>query len=170
MIKNMADRGFYISWEELKEEARGEIVGRPHFAKIMLRKGYVESYQEAFDKYLKKGKPLYLNKKRLDPDKAIELIINAGGIPVIAHPYQTNLENNQLEQLIKKLIDYGLKGIEVFYSLHSKSQIEQYLNYARKYNLLITGGSDFHGSNKPEIQLGMDVNEKYIQAFLKDGD
>lgn len=167
MLKNMADRGFHISWEELKKEAKGEIVGRPHFAKLMHKKGYVETYQMAFDKYLKKGAPLYLNKKRLQPHKAIELILKAGGIPVMAHPYQTQLQDEELEQLVKKLTDYGLLGIEVFYSQHTKVQIEKYKDFARKYNLLTTAGSDYHGSNKPNIKLGMTVDEEYVEPFLQ---
>jgi len=166
MIANMNERGFKINWKELEEEAKGDIVGRPHFASLMYKKGYVESYQEAFDKYLKKGAPLYLNKKRLDPKKAIELILQAGGIPVIAHPYQTMLYDTELEQLIVKLKKFGLMGIEVFYSQHSIKQIDQYLFYADKYELLITAGSDFHGSNKVDIDLGMTVKDKYLIPFL----
>ena len=166
MINKMKKYGFDISWEELKEEAKGEIVGRPHFANIMFRKGYVDTYQEAFDKYLKKGAPLYLNKKRLEPDKAIELILNADGIPVMAHPYQTKLDDKELEKLVKQLKDFGLMGIEVFYSQHSDKQIKQYLEYSQKYDLLITGGSDFHGENKPEIKLGQNVFYNYIFNFL----
>ncbi len=167
MLKNMAEFGFYISLEELEEEAKGELVGRPHFANLMTKKGYVSSYQEAFDLYLDKGKPFYLNKKRLDPKIAIELILDAGGIPVIAHPYQTKLNNADLEILIAELKNYGLMGIEAFYSQHDEKQIAQYLNYAKKYELLVTAGSDFHGKNKPHIQLGMEVEEKYLEKFLR---
>ncbi|MBS3740884.1 MAG: PHP domain-containing protein [Candidatus Cloacimonetes bacterium] len=166
MLANMKNRGFHITWEELKEEAKGEIVGRPHFASLMDKKGYVNSYQEAFDKYLKKGAPLYLNKKRLAPDTAIELILQSNGIPVMAHPYQTQLDEEDLESLIKKLRSYGLQGIEVFYSQHTDKQIEQYLKYAKKYELVITAGSDFHGTNKEYIELGMNVNREYIEPFL----
>ncbi|NQV18094.1 MAG: PHP domain-containing protein [Armatimonadetes bacterium] len=166
MLKNMDKEGFHISMQELLKEAKGEIIGRPHFASLMVKKGYIPSYQEAFDKFLAKGKPLYLDKKRLEPKHAIEIILNAGGIPVIAHPYQTGLAEEELDSLIRKLKDFGLMGIEVFYSQHTKKQELQYLNYAQKYNLLITGGSDFHGENKPEIKLGMDISYKLIQPFL----
>ncbi|MEA2103178.1 MAG: PHP domain-containing protein [Candidatus Cloacimonadota bacterium] len=167
MMENMEKMGIFISWAELKEEAKGEIIGRPHFANILYKKGYVDSYQQAFDKYLKQGAPLYLNKKRLFPKKAIELILNAGGVPVIAHPYQTKLNDEELRELIKKLADYGLQGIEAFYSLHTKKQIELYLGFAKEFNLVITAGSDYHGTNKPNISLGMEVEQKYINPFFE---
>ncbi|KAF2956270.1 PHP domain-containing protein [Marinitoga sp. 38H-ov] len=166
MLKNMESFGFYITMEELIEEAKGEIVGRPHFANLMVKKGYVKTYQEAFDKYLKKGAPLYMDKKRLEPEKAIELIHNAGGITVMAHPYQTKLEGNDLEELIRKLKSYGLDGIEVYYSQHTKEMIEEYNYYAKKYELVKTAGSDFHGKNKPHISLGMDIVYNELHDFL----
>ena len=167
MLKNMAEMKFHITWEELVKEAHGEIVGRPHFAKLMVKKNYVCSIQEAFDKYLKKGAPLYLNKKRLDPQKAIELILQADGIPVLAHPYQTKLQDNELENLIRNLVNFGLQGIEVFYSQNTILQRELYIYFAKEYNLLITGGSDFHGKNKPDINLGVDIPYSFIHSFLK---
>ncbi|MEA2078164.1 MAG: DUF2061 domain-containing protein [Candidatus Marinimicrobia bacterium] len=167
MLEKMAKQGFYISMEELHEESQGGIVGRPHFANLMLAKGYVKSYQEAFDKYLAKGQPLYMDKKRLDPKKAIRLILAAGGIPVMAHPYQTNLSEKALEELIVELKSYGLQGIEAYYSQHSKKQVKEYLEYAKKYDLLVTAGSDFHGANKPNIDLGMNVNRVHLLPFLE---
>ena len=166
MIENMKALGFDITLEELEKEAGGELIGRPHFANLFARKGYVDNYQEAFDKYLDKGKPLYLNKKRLHPEKAIKLLRDAGGIPVIAHPYQTKLDNDELEQLVGKLTGFGLMGIEVYYSQHAPGQIKFYRYLADKYSLLITVGSDFHGSTKPHIELGMNVEEKILQPFL----
>jgi len=167
MIDNMKALGFDITLEELEKEAGGELIGRPHFANLFAMKGYVSSYQEAFDKYLDKGKPLYLNKKRLHPEKAIKLLRNAGGIPVIAHPYQTKLNDEKLEELIVELTDFGLMGIEVFYSQHTPEQIKFYKYLADKYRLLITAGSDFHGSTKPDIELGMNVEDELLQPFLQ---
>ncbi|MDZ7796739.1 MAG: PHP domain-containing protein [Candidatus Marinimicrobia bacterium] len=167
MIGNMAEKGFHISMEELLEEAGGETVGRPHFANLMLKKGYVETFQEAFDKYLAKGMPLYMDKKRLDPEEAIRLIRAAGGIPVMAHPYQTKLKGKELEELVKKLKTFGLAGIEAYYSKHSPEQTRQYLQLAEKYDLLITAGSDFHGKNKKDIKMGLAVKEKDLKPFLE---
>jgi len=167
MIENMDRIGFPVRMEELIKESGGETIGRPHFARLLLKKGYVNSYEEAFEKYLAKGKQLYIDKKRLDPDKAIALIIETGGIPVLAHPYQTKLDHRELDNLVKKLKSYGLIGIETFYSQHTKSQIRDYLKLAEKYDLILTAGSDFHGENKPEIDLGLEVDYKYIKPFLE---
>jgi len=167
MIKNMNDSGFRISMEELLNISGGEQLGRPHFARLMLEKGFVSSYQEAFDKYLKKGAPFYMDKKRLSPEDSIKLIKNAGGISVLAHPYQTKLEGENLEKLIKKLKSQGLDGIEVFYSLHSERMTGEYLSYAKKYDLVATSGSDFHGENKKDINLGMNTPFAYLKDFIK---
>jgi hypothetical protein len=166
MLDKMANFGFKLTTEELIQEAGSDLVGRPHFANLMMRKGYVETYQEAFDKYLKKGAPLYMSKKRFEPDHAIELIHKAGGIAIMAHPYQTKLEDEALEALVKELVSYGLDGIEVFYSQHTPEQIAQYKEIAAKYNLIATAGSDFHGANKPDIPLGMSVPGEEISEFL----
>jgi len=167
MLENMAKKGFHISMKELHEESRGGIVGRPHFANLMLAKGYVKTYQEAFDKYLAKGQPFYMNKQRLEPKEAIRLILDAGGIPVMAHPYQTDLTSPELEALIVELKSYGLQGIEAYYCQHTKEQVKEYLEYAKKYDLLVTAGSDFHGGNKPDIDLGMNVNRLHLLPFLE---
>ena len=167
MLKKMAEHGFHLTMDELIAESKGGTVGRPHFANLMVAKGYVEYYQQAFDKYLAKGQPLYMDKFRLDPKVAIELILAAGGIPVLAHPYQTDLSPQKLEDLIKELKSYGLKGIEIYYSQHSKEQIKEYLHYAKKYDLLVTAGSDFHGSIKPEIEIGMNAPRVQILPFLE---
>lgn len=166
MLEKMRRFGMDITMQELIDEASSDLVGRPHFAALMVRKGYVDSLPEAFEKYLKKGAPLYMDKKRFDPDKAIDIIHAAGGIAVMAHPYQTKLEGRDLENLVKKLVSYGLDGIEVFYSQHTPQMIGNYKDYARQYGLIATGGSDFHGSNKPHIPLGVEVLEQDIQPFV----
>ena len=167
MIKKMETHGFHIRMDELIAESKGGIIGRPHFANQMLKKGYVASYQEAFDTHLAKGKPLYMDKKRLAPKEAIRLILDAGGIPVMAHPYQTKLDNEELEQLIIELKSYGLLGIEAYYSRHSKAQVRHYLHLAKKHDLLVTAGSDFHGKNKANITLGMAAKELNLIPFLE---
>jgi len=166
MIEKMNAFGFNITMDELLEISGGEVIGRPHFARLLLNKGYVNSIQEAFDKYLKKGAKFYLDKKRLSPREAIELITNAGGIAVMAHPYQTGLEGEDLENLVFELKKYGLRGIEAFYSKHTPEMVHEYLRLADKYELLVTAGSDFHGKNKPDIPLGMQVPFAYLKDFI----
>ncbi len=166
MLKKMESLGFQINMEELVKEAGSDLVGRPHFANVMLKKGYVKTFDEAFDKYLKKGAPLYMDKKRLSPEESIQLIHEAGGIAVLAHPYQTKKEGKEMDSLIKQLVSYGLDGIEAYYSQHTPEMVEEYKGYAEKYNLIKTAGSDFHGSNKPHIRLGMELEEKDAVEFL----
>lgn len=168
MLDRARSIGFELSMEELQEIARNDVIGRPHFARLMMRKGYVSSYEEAFEKYLGKGKILYVEKEKLEPERAIELILKAGGIPVLAHPYQTGLEGEEFEGFIKRLKGYGLKGIEVFYPEHTGRMMEEYLELSRKYDLLVTGGSDFHGEGTTLSSFGMDVPFLYIRKFLKE--
>lgn len=167
MIEKAQKLGFDITFEELLEEANGTLIGRPHFASLLLKKGYVKDRNEAFEKYLKKGGLLYENKKRLELDKAIDMINSAGGIAVFAHPYQTSQDENEIEKIIKKMVSLGLSGIEVYYSKHTKDMIELYEKLCKKYNLVKSAGSDFHGKNTPDINLGIEIEEKNIEKFLQ---
>jgi predicted metal-dependent phosphoesterase TrpH len=166
MIQKMQNLGFDITEKELLEEAGGELIGRPHFASLMVKKKYVKNAQEAFEKYLKRGASVYIDKKRLPYTDAIELITQAGGIVVLAHPYQIQLEGSELEQLVKQLKDVGLGGIEVYYPHHTKKMIDEYSKLAKKYDLIVTAGSDFHGENKMGIELGLEIEEQEISSFL----
>ncbi len=145
-----------ISAEEVWREAVGGAPGRPHVAEILMREGYVNTVQEAFDKYLKKGAPAYVEKRKMPPGRAIRLIAEAGGIPVLAHPYSLETGADcDLQAILEKLIKYGLAGIEVYYPRHTKSQVIEYLSLAQKLHLVVTGGTDFHGATKPEIEIGV---------------
>jgi predicted metal-dependent phosphoesterase TrpH len=166
MVGNLQKHGFAISWDELVKVAGSDLVGRPHFAQLLLQKGYVQNKQEAFDKYLKKGAPFYLDKKRMEPAEAIQLIRAAGGFAALAHPCQTGLQAQELESLVHDLAYEGLQGIEVYYSQHKTQQITEYKNLAAKYDLIITGGSDFHGANKPHIPLGMEIKKDELEKFI----
>ena len=111
--------------------------------------------QKHIDKYLGKGAPAYFDKFRLDSEEAIAMIINAGGIPVLSHPFTLHCKSpDELENLVKKLIAQGLEGVEVYYSEHDERQTSHYYSLAKRYNLLITGGSDFHGENLRGIDIG----------------
>ncbi|ABR30526.1 phosphoesterase [Thermosipho melanesiensis] len=167
IIEKMQKMGFDITFEEALKEANRTIIGRPHFASLMVKKGYVNSIKEAFEKYLKKGKPLYEDKKRLNMDKAIKLIKEANGLSFLAHPYQTTTNKDELETLIKKLVSLGLDGLEVYYSKHTKEMISTYEKIAKKFNLLKSAGSDFHGTNTPDIQPGINIDKKDINDFIK---
>ncbi len=147
--------GFNFSIDDLRNEIGKGQIGRPHIAKFMIAKGFVKSIGEAFDKYLGQGKPAYVEKYRIDCDKAIKIILDAGGIPVLAHPILLEFQAGKtLEDFIISLKPMGLKGIEVYYSEHSPDDTAYYSLLAKRYGLLMTGGSDFHGSLKPDIQMG----------------
>jgi predicted metal-dependent phosphoesterase TrpH len=146
--------GFDISYDEVAKVAGNEVVGRPHFARVMIEKGYVGSIQEAFDRFLKKGAAAYVEKARLSPAESIALIHEAGGVAVLAHPYQLKLESYEAaDDLVGELAGFGLDGIEALYSRHSASQRESYSEIASRHDLLVTGGSDYHGSYKPDINI-----------------
>ena len=155
IIANLEGLGFEIRLEEVAARAGGEVLGRPHFAQVMLDKGYVESTQEAFDKYLAKGKPAYMDKERLSPGESVSVIRSAGGVAVLAHPLQLKAgRGGDLEAIVRRLMDLGLEGLECFYRNHSKEDTQACLGLTLKHGLIATGGSDFHGANRPGIRLG----------------
>lgn len=153
-------KGVEISLDEVDEEAAGASVGRPHFAKVMLRHGYVSTRREAFDRYL--DTPEYRqwtqngDNTKPSAQTCVEKIKEAGGKVSLAHPYQIlfEKEDRSLDDLVKRLTDRGLDAIECYYPIHTSEQTAEYLALAKKYSLHITGGSDFHGEkNKPDHPL-----------------
>jgi 3',5'-nucleoside bisphosphate phosphatase len=155
MLRKLAAHDMPITLEEINREALGGVPGRPHVANVMIYRGYVRSIPEAFEKYLRKGAPAYEDKVKLPPDKAIAAIRNAGGIPVLAHPFSLEEGNgDKLRTRVEILKNLGLMGIEAYYPSHTKEQTRIYLEIAEKLDLCVTGGTDFHGSNKPDTELG----------------
>ena len=155
MIGFLREKGFVLSLEEVESLAGGDIVGRPHFAQAMLNHGYVSNRREAFDLWL--DTPEYHQK--LDRDKpsvreCIDAIKADGGFVSLAHPYQIGIADDALGVLVKELKDFGLDAIECYYPRFTSKQQAFYLSLAKKYDLLVTGGSDFHGERvKPEVEL-----------------
>jgi len=155
IIKKLNLLGLNISYDEVKMMAGEGTVGRPHFAQVLIEKGYVKNGEEAFKKYLRRGAPAYVEKKRLSPQEGIQLIRNSGGIAVLAHPFAIeDINDRKMEQFIIQFKPKGIEGIEVFYSMHTTQQTLQLQAIAKRHNLLMTGGSDFHGELKPKIFLG----------------
>jgi predicted metal-dependent phosphoesterase TrpH len=146
--------GFDLTLNEIRKDSGECQLGRPHIAKQMVKKGFVQSVSEAFDSYLATGQPAYVDKYRVGCNRAIEVILNAGGIPVLAHPILLNIKDDVLENLIVCLREMGLKGIEAYYPEQPPDLTAQYSKIADRHGLLITGGTDFHGSIKPEIKMG----------------
>ncbi|MHB9096082.1 MAG: PHP domain-containing protein [Eubacteriales bacterium] len=167
IIKKLRDLRFDISIDEVSKAANGNVIGRPHFAAVLKQKGYVRDFNQAFDWYLGEGRPAYVKKERLTPRQGIEMVAAAGGIPVLAHPkYLKVNDSTGLEELIRELKGYGLKGIEALYTTHSSGETGKFCDLALKCELLITGGSDFHGSNKPEIEIGRGEGGLTVQYEL----
>jgi 3',5'-nucleoside bisphosphate phosphatase len=155
IVAKLKDCGIRISEDEVYELAVGGVPGRPHIANVLVQNKYVKSVQDAFDLYLKQGAPAYVNKTKLPPSEAINIIARSGGLPVLAHPYSLGEDDpTRLEAIVRELKDRGLRGIEVYYPLHKPDQIDLYLSLATDLDLAVTGGTDFHGSNKPGIELG----------------
>jgi predicted metal-dependent phosphoesterase TrpH len=164
IIEFLLERNVIISLDEVREIAHGSaIIGRPHFAQALVKHGYVATVREAFDKYLASADFDKIERPKPTAEEGIALIAGAGGMSVLAHPALLKLEALAEEELLKKLVKAGLKGLECFYSLHSPKQAERYASLAEKYGLIVTGGSDFHGEMvKPEIKLGIDYTLAHI--------
>ena len=155
MVELLNKQNIDITYNEVKNMASDDYIGRPHIAKLMIKKGYINEMKDAFtDQYIGNGGKAYVEKYKLSPVDAIDLILNTGGIPVLAHPVFINHGEAMDKQDIKKLKDTGLLGLEVYHSKHNEKTIEYYKNIAQELDLLITGGSDFHGENSPGVNLG----------------
>ncbi len=156
ILELLSRLGIEIALDEVRNLAGDSQLGRPHIAQFMVKKGYVPSIDAAFDEYLGSGKPAYVDRFRFECEKTIKAILNAGGIPVLAHPLLLGIKENDIfEDLIAVLTEMGLRGIEVYYPEHTKNLIAYYSRLASQFNLLITGGTDFHGDIKPEIKMGV---------------
>lgn len=162
ILDKLASIGVPISMERVLEIARGGVTGRPHIAQALMERGYVASVQEAFDKYLADGSAASASKEVLHPAEAIELIHAGGGVAVWAHPTRPpskrgggNVDLEEWEAKLQRWIDWKLDGLEIFYSQYTPEEAQWTARMATKYGLLGTGGSDFHGTTKPTIELGM---------------
>lgn len=162
ICKKLQDLGFDIQIEEVTVLSKGQVVARPHIARLMMQRGYVSSIGEAFTKYIGYGGSAHEERIRLSAEECISLITAAGGLAVLAHPAQTYLEDEKMEQLLRRLKNNGLWGIEALYSGHSPEQIYHYLKMADKFDLYPTAGSDFHGTNSHGVELGVAVSEDFL--------
>ena len=154
MVALFQKEGFSVTMEDLYHGNQSTVVTRAHFARVMMEKGYVTSKQQAFEKYLNPGKPLYLPKPTITPEYALSLLAMAQAVPVLAHPLLYRMGYAQTEQCIKELMPLGLKGVEVYHSSNNAYESGKLREIARENGILVTGGSDFHGSNKPDIAIG----------------
>lgn len=158
--------GFSITVEDIRKRFPIGTITRLHIAKYLVECGYVKSLQEVFQKYLGDNGCCYVAKQGISLEDAIGCILEYGGYPVLAHPMRYKLEKKQLEDLIVKCKSYGLVGIETMYSMNTAYEEEQTRQLANKYQLFITGGSDFHGQNKPQIHLGIGKGNLKVPSTL----
>lgn len=154
MAENFTKAGFPITMEELTAGNPDTIITRSHFARVMVEKGYVKNRQEAFQKYLGREHPYYVKREYLTPKEAISAIRAAGGIAVLAHPVLYHFTPEKLDLAVHDMKQAGLSGLEAIYTTYSIFEESDMKRLARKYGLLITGGSDFHGENKPQTHIG----------------
>lgn len=158
MAKRMTALGLPVTMDDVRAEAGedSEVIARPHFAQALIKKGVVNSVQEAFDRFLASGKPLYLPKQGLTAREAIALLHRAGGVAVMAHPGLVPQSASALAARMEaRAQNDGMDGIEAYYSQHSPADTERFLALAARLGLLATGGSDFHGTPKPHVPLGI---------------
>lgn len=172
IVRKFQELGFDITMEDVLAEAGDAVVGRPHIASVLVKKGLAGSSEEVFNRYLGSGKPAYVERNRLGDYRAIEIIRQAGGLPVLAHPKYIPVENLRgLGALVSSLADSGLAGLEAYYPDHSTTMISFLQDAAEKHDLLLTGGSDFHGIKHPipgwcDGSFGVDTNR--ISRFMKE--
>jgi predicted metal-dependent phosphoesterase TrpH len=156
MLERLREMGIALEWEEVQALAGGESVGRPHVARALLSQGHVTSVQDAFERFLAPGRPAYIPRLRLAPEETIRMIVEAGGVPVLAHPAHSG---PAVVVRIPELVGYGLRGLEVHYPYHSPDDVDLLLGLCREHGLLVTGGSDFHG---PESEEGAPLGSIYV--------
>jgi 3',5'-nucleoside bisphosphate phosphatase len=167
ILQRLNSLGVRIELADLETALTGGEVGRPHIATALIQNNIVDSVEEAFNQYLGQGKPAYVDKKRLSCQEAIQIISEAGGVPILAHPGLLDIDpEDELEKRIVSLKQLGLKGIEVYYPEHSDQFVQQLLDIADAHDLLITGGSDFHGDLKPQVQMGIGYGNLHVPYDL----
>ena len=162
MCALLQEAGVDISYGALLEEFPNAVITRAHYAKFMLDHGYVKSMKEAFDRYIGDHCPYFVPREKVTPKQAVQLILQADGIPILAHPILYHMSDDRLETLVSHLKDAGLMGIEAIYSTYNAAEERQIRTLAKKYDLAISGGSDFHGANKPGLDLAVGYGNLFV--------
>jgi predicted metal-dependent phosphoesterase TrpH len=150
MVVKLNKLGVHLDWRRIEQIAGSSVMGRPHIAQAMLEKGYIDSFKQAFTDYIGREGPAYVEREKLTPAEAVVLIIKARGLAVLAHPFTVG----EPEAMITQLKAAGLAGIETYYNGYSDEEIGRLLTIAEKYQLITTGGSDFHGIDPTETAIG----------------
>ena len=162
LLDRLNELGMPVSREELEAEAGPTGAGRPHVAAILVRKGYATSIQDAFDRYMAKGAPAYMEKERLDPRPAISLSLRSGALPVLAHPLSLALRPAETQSAVDELAEAGLVGLEAIYGRYTQEERAGLAVMAARAGLAITGGSDHHGVYKPDLTVGTGRGDLHV--------
>lgn len=169
VLEILAEYGLHISAEELAAEAGGGTVGRPHIASLMMRKGHVPDLATAFDLWLGKGRRAYVGRQRLSAGEAIGLARESGAVPVLAHPHTLGIHRAEdMSALLHGLVDNGLVGLEAMYSSYQRHERDGYASLARRFGLVPSGGSDYHGDYKPGLDLGIGYGDLVVRDDVID--
>ena len=165
MVEKLHGLGFQVEWQRILDLARGESICRPHIAQAMLEKGYVTSERQAFDKYIGRNGPAYVEREKIKPVDAVRIIVKAGGLPVLAHP----ADIQELDTMLNELIAAGLVGMEVYYGQYDKQTVARLLQVASAYKLITTGGTDYHHfQDGVEIPLGsVDIPDDCVRKLFE---
>lgn len=155
LAERLRDLGLPVTYEEMQEEAGGSGAGRPHAAAVLVRKGVVGSVGEAFERWLGDGRPGYVERTRLEPAEALHLVRESGGVASVAHPLSMKLPDAELEGTMRELAELGLAAMECIYGRYSAGEREGLADLARRLGLVVTGGSDHHGTYKPDLRVGV---------------
>lgn len=162
ILKKLNKLGYRLMWSDVEEQTGADVVGRPHFAQALVERKLVKNKKAAFDLLLAKGRPAYAERYRYTARECIELINQAGGVSVLAHPATIYLPEDQLKGLVKGLAVYGLGGIEAYYAEHHPENMIRFKSWADEMGLVCTGGTDFHGGNTPDLKLGSGFGQLHV--------
>ena len=165
MCRNLTEAGIDISYEKLMAAYPGAVITRAHYARYLLDHGYVKSLPEAFERYVGDHCPYFVPREKVTPVQAVQLIRQAKGIPVLAHPTLYHMGKDALQKLVSSLTEAGLVGLEAVYSTYSAGEEREMRQLALRSGLLISGGSDFHGSNKPGLELATGYHGKLVIPY-----
>lgn len=168
MISRMQKEGLRITWQDMADNFPDSIWTRAHFARFLADTGQVHTLAEAFNRFLGDHAPCFVPRNKVTPFEAVKMIHQGKGKAILAHPLLYHLTEEQLEELVQSLVQSGLDGIEAIYSTNTGLDEVRMRQLAKKYGIFITGGSDFHGSNKPSIDLGKGRGNLKIPAYLLD--
>jgi predicted metal-dependent phosphoesterase TrpH len=170
ILNHLAEHGMALTMEEVLEESGGGSVGRPHIAAVMVRRGYATSIPEAFELWLAAGRPAYATRPRLPPEEAIELAIQSGAVPVLAHPHTLGINRaGEMADVLDRLRSAGLAGLEAWCAAYHRHEREGYADLARRFGLAASGGSDYHGTYKEGLELGRGYGDLVVPDAILDG-